>query len=91
MQRACSLGWMSTRRRYRSRSRSHRGSVARHRGTILHRPDHIRKLVEKLGVICISTMRPDRAAMACAPSLLNWDMTESWLPFTYLCGVRAIR
>ena len=40
---------MSTRRRSRSRwRRGERGGEVRHWGTVPHRPDHIRKLVEKL-------------------------------------------
>ncbi|MFD2738814.1 IS110 family transposase, partial [Sulfitobacter aestuarii] len=31
-------------------ARGERGGEVRHWGTITHRPDHIRKLVEKLGV-----------------------------------------
>lgn len=58
-----------------------RGREVRHWGTVPHRPDHIRKLVEKLaasGGRCVSATRPGLAATACIGNSSRWGMTASW-------------
>jgi transposase len=62
-------------------ARGERGGEVRHWGTVPHRPDHVRKLVEKLaqaGGGCISATRQGPAAMACTASLSRWGMSASW-------------
>ena len=60
-----------------------RGGEARHRGTLPHRPEHVRKLVEKLaagGGGCISAPKRVRADTACTASWSRWGMTASSWP-----------
>lgn len=58
-----------------------RGGEVHHFGTVPHRPDHVRKPVEKqAGRGCISAMRRVPAAMVCIVSSSRWDMTVSWWP-----------
>jgi transposase len=59
-----------------------RGGEVRHRGTVPHRPDHIRKLVEKLGTggrrlhFCYEA---GPCGMGCIASLSSWVMIAlSW-------------
>ena len=55
-----------------------RGCEVRQWGTAPHRPDHIRKLVEKFsagGSRLHFAMRLGQSAMACIASLSSWGMT----------------
>ena len=63
-------------------AKDERGGEVRHWGTVPHRPDHVRKLVEKLGVNgsrgCISATRRGRVVTACIASSSRWVTTASW-------------
>ena len=63
-------------------ARGKRGGEVRHWGSVPHRPDHIRKVVEKLAERgCTFAMKQGLAAMACIASLSRWGMSaSSWHP-----------
>jgi hypothetical protein len=65
-----------------------RGGEVRHYGTISHRPDHVRKLVEKLSLdgrrlhFCYWRVL---AAMACCGNSARWGtIASSWPPLSSL-------
>lgn len=58
-----------------------RGGEVRHSGTVPHRPDHVRKPVEKLAERgCMSALKPVPAATGCIASLSGWGTIASWWP-----------
>lgn len=62
-------------------AKGERGGEVRHWGTVPHRPDHVRKLAEKLNVGgggCISATKQGPVAMDFTGSLSRWGTTASW-------------
>ena len=65
-------------------ARGTRGGEVRHWGSVPHRPDHIRKVVESWRLAergYTFAMKPGPAAMVCIASLSRWGMSaSSWHP-----------
>lgn len=62
-------------------ARGERGGEVRHWGSVPNRPDHIRKLVEKLaasGAQLRFCYEAGPCAMASTASWSRWGMTASW-------------